>query len=214
MVRVDGWDKMVVQKLQMIPIECIVRGYLYGSFYERAKKGLVSLPQAPILAAKLPAPVFDPTTKSEKKDLPISEQQIVAAGWIDKGQLELLKERTIAIYRKMAERAERAGFILADLKLEYGWDHGGAIVLGDSIGPDEFRLWPAAQYQPGAVQEAYDKQPIRDWLASMRYKDILEEAHKKGLPPPPPPPLPPELVAETSRRYITAYEKLTGLPFD
>jgi phosphoribosylaminoimidazole-succinocarboxamide synthase len=192
----------------------VARGYLYGSFYERVKKGRIALPMEPVLAAKLPEPVFDPTTKSDKKDVPVSEPEILAAGWVDKDQLALLKQRTLAIYGEMAERAERTGFILADLKLEYGWDKDGTIVLADSIGPDEFRLWHAATYLPGRVQEAYDKQPIRDWLASVRYKDLLDEAFRRGLPPSPPPALPPELIEETSRRYITAYEKLTGLSFD
>jgi phosphoribosylaminoimidazole-succinocarboxamide synthase len=214
MVRFDGRDKMVVQKLRMIPVECVARGYLYGSFYERVKKGRIALPMEPVLAAKLPEPVFDPTTKSDKKDVPVSEPEILAAGWVDKDQLALLKQRTLAIYGEMAERAERTGFILADLKLEYGWDKDGTIVLADSIGPDEFRLWHAATYLPGRVQEAYDKQPIRDWLASVRYKDLLDEAFRQGLPPSPSPALPPELIEETSRRYITAYEKLTGLSFD
>jgi len=110
-------------------------------------------------------------------------------------------------------RAEKAGFILADLKLEFGFDKQENIVLADSIGPDEFRLWPKADYTPGKTQESYDKQPIRDWLGKVGYKKTLDEARKEGRPTPRPPDLPAELIQETSRRYIIAYERLTGLKF-
>src|SRR6266487_2445442 len=126
MVRLEDMNRMVVRKLKMIPVEAVVRGYLYGSLYERL-------------------------TKHEN------------------------------------------------------------IVLADSIGPDEFRLWPKADYVPGKTQESYDKQPIRDWLGKVGYKKTLDEARKEGRPTPRPPDLPTDLIQETSRRYIIAYERLTGL---
>jgi phosphoribosylaminoimidazole-succinocarboxamide synthase len=211
MLRVENTNRMVVRKLKMIPVEAVVRGYLYGSLYERVKKGEVSLPVEPVLAAKLPEPYFDPTTKSDVKDEPVTIEQIEEEGWLDKNQLDKVRRRTVGIYQKMSERAKSAGFILADLKLEFGFDKQENIVLADSIGPDEFRLWPLSEYSPGKTQESYDKQPIRDWLGKVGYKKVLDEARKEGRPTPRPPDLPADLVAETSRRYIVAYERLTGL---
>jgi len=211
MVRIDDANRMVVRKLKMIPVEAVVRGYLYGSLYERLTKGEISLPVEPVLAAKLPEPYFDPTTKSDVKDEPVTIEQIEEEGWLDSEQLEAMKSKAVEIYNKMSVRAENAGFILADLKLEFGFDKQENIVLADSIGPDEFRLWPKAEYSPGKIQESYDKQPIRDWLGKVGYKKTLDEARKEGRPTPRPPDLPAELIHETSRRYIIAYERLTGL---
>lgn len=211
MVRTENTNRMVVRKLKMIPVESVVRGYLYGSLYERVSKGEVSVPVKPVLAAKLPEPYFDPTTKSDVKDEAVTIDQIMEEGWLDAGQLKAMKDLTVSIYRKMSERAEGAGFLLADLKLEFGFDKDENIVLADSIGPDEFRLWPKEDYAPGRTQESYDKQVIRDWLGKAGYKKQLDEARKEGRPIPRPPDLPADLVQETSRRYILAYERLTGL---
>ena len=211
MVRVENTNRMVVRKLKMIPVESVVRGYLYGSLYDRVTRGEVTLPGKPVLAAKLPEPYFDPTTKSDVKDEPVTVSQIEEEGWLDAEQLETIKKQTVNIYKKMSERAESAGFLLADLKLEFGFDPEENIVLADSIGPDEFRLWPKADYSPGKTQESYDKQVIRDWLNKAGYKKQLDEARKEGRPVPRPPDLPANLVQETSRRYILAYERLTGL---
>jgi len=111
----------------------------------------------------------------------------------------------------MTEKADRAGFILADLKLEFGFDEDENILLADSIGPDEFRLWPKTEYAPGKTQESYDKQPIRDWLSKVGYKKSLDDARKQGLPSPRPPDLPAELISEIRKRYVVAYERLTGV---
>jgi len=211
MVRVEDTNRMVVKKLKMIPVEAVVRGYLYGSLYERLTKGEISLPVEPVLAAKLREPYFDPTTKSEVKDEPVTVEQIEEEGWLDSKQLETVRSKTLEIYSNIFARAEKAGFILADLKLEFGFDKQENIVLADSIGPDEFRLWPKADYSPGKTQESYDKQPIRDWLGKVGYKKMLDEARKEGRPTPRPPDLPADLIQETSRRYIIAYERLTGL---
>jgi phosphoribosylaminoimidazole-succinocarboxamide synthase len=211
MLRVEDPNRMVVRRLKMIPVEAVVRGYLYGSLYDRVKKQEISLPVEPVLAAKLPEPYFDPTTKSDVKDEPVSLEQIEEEGWLDSVQLEEVRKRTVEIYRRMSERAEGAGFILADLKLEFGFDKQENIVLADSIGPDEFRLWPKSEYSPGKAQESYDKQVVRDWLSKVGYKKTLDESRKEGRPTPRPPDLPSELVEETSRRYVIAYERLTGL---
>jgi len=211
MVRAENPNRMIVRKLKMIPVEAVIRGYLYGSLYDRLKKGEVSLPVNPVLAAKLPEPYFDPTTKSDVKDEPLTIEQIEEEGWLDEDQLDEVRRRTAEIYGKMSERAESAGFILADLKLEFGFDKQENIVLADSIGPDEFRLWPKNEYSPGKTQESYDKQVIRDWLSKVGYKKTLDEARKEGRPTARPPDLPQDLIEETSRRYILAYERLTGL---
>lgn len=212
MIDVDPPNVMVVRRLDMIPIEFVVRGYLYGSLYDRVIRGEVKLPVEPTLAAKLPKPILDPTTKFERKDRPITKDEAVGRGWISASEYDMLEQLSVSVYRVMAERAEQAGFILADLKLEFG-RHRDSILLADSIGPDEFRLWVKQAYKPGKPQESYDKQPVRDWLTSVGYRDRLEEARRKGEPTPKPPELPRDLVEEVSRRYVKAYEKLTGEKF-
>jgi len=141
MVRFEDTNRMIVRRLKMIPVEAVVRGYLYGSLYERLTKGEISIPVEPILASKLQEPYFDPTTKSDVKDEPVTMEQIEEEGWLDSDQLEVVRKKTVEIYNKISVRAEKAGFILADLKLEFGFDKQENIVLADSIGPDEFRLW-------------------------------------------------------------------------
>ena len=210
MVRTEGPDTMVVKKMEMIMVECVVRGYLYGSLMDRLSRGEVGLPVARVLASKLPEPYFDPTTKSGEKDEPITEAEIVSQGRMSDEELAKVKERTFQIYDNLGRRAEAVGYILADLKLEFGRDAAGNILLGDSIGPDEFRMWPASSYAPGKTQESYDKQPIRDWLVSEGYKSKLDAARKAGSPPPPPPQLPDWLVRETARRYAFVYETFSG----
>ncbi len=211
MVRLMDKTRMVVRKLKMIPVECVVRGYLYGNLYERLTKGEIHLPIDRILAAKLPEPIFDPTTKSDVKDEPITPEQVVEEGWLEQEQMEALQERSLEIYKKISAKADGAGFILADLKLEFGFDEDENILLADSIGPDEFRLWPKTEYAPGKTQESYDKQPIRDWLSKVGYKKSLDEARKNGQPTPRPPDLPTVLINQISKRYLIAYERLTGL---
>jgi phosphoribosylaminoimidazole-succinocarboxamide synthase len=210
MVRLQGPDTMVVRKLKMIMVECVVRGYLYGSLFERMSKGEVSLPMPRVLASKLPAPYFDPTTKSELHDEPITEAQIIQDGLMTTAELRQVKASTIEVYQKMTQKAGGAGFILADLKLEFGKGADGTILMADSIGPDEFRMWPVESYEPGKPQESYDKQPIRDWLQSSGYKAKLDAARRAGEQIPAPPELPRELTEEVSRRYVNVYEKITG----
>ena len=211
MIKVIDKNKMVVKKLDMIPIECVVRGYLYGSLYERLTRGEVQLNIKPELASKLSNPIFDPTTKSMEKDLPISKNEILSRGLLNKKELSWIEEKSIELYNKMAKRCEDAGFIMADVKFEFGKDNN--ILLADSLGPDEFRLWPREKYSVGKIQESYDKQLVRDWLISIGFKKDLDEAVKKGYPLPKPPKLPEELISETTKRYISAFEKITGLKF-
>ncbi|MEM0374867.1 MAG: phosphoribosylaminoimidazolesuccinocarboxamide synthase [Nitrososphaerota archaeon] len=210
MIRRIDERSIEVKRLRMVPIELVVRGYIYGSLYERMIKGEVDLGVEPVLAAELPEPLFDPTTKSDVKDVPVTEAEILKMGVLGRDELEHLREVSIEIYRKISDLARRAGFILADLKLEFGRDEDGKLLLADSIGPDEFRLWPVESYRPGRPQESFDKQIVRDWLIRIGYRERLEEARRKGLPPPPPPELPEEIVRTTSMRYIEAFERLTG----
>src|SRR5260370_41207461 len=108
MVRVEDANRMVVRKLKMIPVEAVVRGYLYGSLYDRLTKGEISLPVEPVLAAKLPEPYFDPTTKSDVKDEPATVEQLGEEGWLDSQQLEAMRSKTVEIYNQMTVRAEKA----------------------------------------------------------------------------------------------------------
>jgi len=210
MLEVKVPNEMIVKKLKMFPLEFIVRGYIYGSFYERLVKGELKLNIEPILAKKLDEPFFETTTKYEEKDIPINKEEAIKRGWITEEEYEFLRESAIKLYEKMYERALKAGFILADVKFEFGKDKDDRILLADSIGPDEFRLWSLDKYKEGMVQESFDKQPVRDWLIKIGYRDKLEEARKKGAKIPEPPSLPKWLVDEISKRYIVAYEKISG----
>jgi len=212
MLEVVKPNRMIVKKLDLIPIECVVRGYLYGSLYDRVLAGEVKL-ETSTLASKLPEPYFDPTTKFEAKDRPVTRGEVLSKGWVTEREFEELKRRSIEIYRAMSGKADSAGFILADLKLEFGRDVDGRILLADSIGPDEFRLWSRESYEPGRLQESFDKEPVRQWLRSVGYKRKLDEARRRGEPPPPPPKLPESLIREVTQRYIYAFEKLTGERF-
>jgi phosphoribosylaminoimidazole-succinocarboxamide synthase len=212
MVRVVAEDKMEVKKLQMIPLECVVRGYYYGSFVQRYKQHLhKELPSdfKPILGLKLPEPIFDPTTKSEEHDQPIDRHTAISLGILSDEHYDLLKATSISLYKKMSEIVGKAGFILADVKFEFGIDEKGNLVLGDSLGPDEYRLWLKSSYQPGKNQESYDKQLLRDWLTEIGFKDTIDRFAREGKKPQPPQIIS-SLAEELSRRYIYAYETITG----
>ncbi len=214
LLKVVDKDKILVKRLEVVPIECVVRGYLYGSFYERVVKKEVEFPSEPILASKLPQPMFDPTTKYEEKDRPITSEEIIEKKWLTEEELDKLKKRSIELYSQMSKRVSEAGFIIADIKFEFGRDKEGNILLGDSVGPDEFRLWSKEKYKVGKIQEAFDKQLVRDWLIQVGYKKQLDEARSSGVEDPTSPELPEELVSKVLERYIYTYEKITGRSFD
>lgn len=212
MIKIWDNDKMEVKKLQMIPIECVVRGYFYGSFVQRYRDRLgKDLPSdfRPVLASRLPKPIFDPTTKSEEHDMPSDRQEIVSSGVISDAEYDFLERTSISLYEKMSSTVEKAGFIIADVKFEFGKDQNGNIVLGDSLGPDEYRLWLNTEYQPGKVQESYDKQMLRDWLVKIGFKEIVDRLAKEGKKPDSPE-VSPELADVLSKRYIFAYEQICG----
>ena len=212
-IRTETKDKMIVKKMEMIPIECVVRGYFYGSFIQRWKEGQITLPKNADtrIAAKMSEPVFDPTTKSETRDLPITKNVALARSLVSTKEFDWLEENSIDIYKNMSKIAEKAGFILADLKLEFG-KSSDKILLGDSIGPDEYRMWSKDTYQVGKTQESFDKQLLRDWLAARGFQKRFEENRNVGKDPIAPE-LPSELSQEMSTRYITAYERITGQTF-
>ncbi|MCE9653328.1 MAG: phosphoribosylaminoimidazolesuccinocarboxamide synthase [Nitrosarchaeum sp.] len=201
--------EILVKKMKMLPLECVVRGYFYGSLVSRWKKGEVILPNGTntALAAKLLEPIFDPTTKSEH-DIPINKAKALEMKLVSEEQYAQLEKTSIDIYKKMSTLVDKAGFILADLKLEFGI-LDGKITLGDSIGPDEYRLWPKNSYKIGQTQEAYDKQILRDWLTEHGYQKQFDDARDAGKEPVAPS-IPPEIIQKMTNRYVTAYEKLTG----
>jgi len=201
--------EIVVRKLNMLPIECVVRGYFYGSLVSRWKDGKISLEDdtQTELAAKLPNPIFDPTTKSAH-DMPVNREEVISQKLVTNDEYDWLSEESIKIYEKMARIANDAGFILADLKLEFGKEND-AIILADSIGPDEFRLWPKDEYKIGETQQAYDKQLLRDWLTENGYQKKFVDARSSGEEPVAPS-IPSDLVSKMTHRYVTAYESMTG----
>ena len=212
MVRLDAKDKMVVKKLKMIPLECVVRGYLYGSLYERYSSvpKLLDLGPNLKLASKLEEPIFDPTTKSKIHDQPISENQILGDKILTKNELRYVKDTSIRLYNQMSEKSKNAGFIMADVKFEFGKDPiTEEIILADSLGPDEFRMWSIESYKAGEVQVSYDKQYLRDWLIKVGFKEKLKDAANDGKKVMPPE-LPSEVVNELLKKYSYVYDKITN----
>ncbi|SFF56864.1 phosphoribosylaminoimidazolesuccinocarboxamide synthase [Blastococcus tunisiensis] len=197
---------MLVRRLEMLPVECVARGYLSGGgTAEYRRTGSirdVALPPGLVEGSKLPEPVFTPSTKAElgEHDEPIDFPRVVEL--VGAERAEQLRALTLALYRRGAELAEAAGIILADTKVEFGLA-AGSLVLGDEVlTPDSSRFWPAATWSPGSVQPSYDKQYVRDWLTSSGWDRVS-----------PPPELPEDVVAATRERYVTAYERLTGQRF-
>jgi phosphoribosylaminoimidazole-succinocarboxamide synthase len=212
MLRLDAKDKMVVKKLKMIPLECVVRGYLYGSLYERYSSAskLLDLDPNLKLASKLEEPIFDPTTKSKIHDQPISENQILGDKILTKNELRYVKDTSIRLYNQMSEKSNNAGFIMADVKFEFGKDPiTEEIILADSLGPDEFRMWSIESYRVGEVQVSYDKQYLRDWLIKVGFKEKLKDAANDGKKVMPPE-LPSEVVNELLKKYSYVYHKITN----
>lgn len=211
MVRLDAKDKMVVRKLTMIPLECVVRGYLYGSLFERytITGNILDLGPNLKLASRLEKPIFDPTTKSKIHDVPISEDQILEQEILTKDELSYLKNTSIRLYKQMFDISNNAGFIMADVKFEFGKDPiSDEFILADSLGPDEFRMWTRESYKVGEEQVSYDKQFLRDWLTKVGFREKIKLASKDGKKPIPPK-LPSNVVDELLKRYSYVYEKIS-----
>ena len=204
--RFDG-NSMLVRKLTMLPVECIVRGYITGSGWASYQKdGTVCgirLPEGLRESDKLPEPIYTPSTKAEigDHDENISyEQSIVHLEKLFPGKGEeyatALRDASIAMYKKCADYALSRGIIIADTKFEFGLDENGQLVIGDEmLTPDSSRFWPADEYEPGRSQSSFDKQFARDWLKA-------NEGHNWKLPQ--------EIVDKTIDKYLQAYEMLTG----
>ncbi len=191
---------MLVTKTEPIKVECTVRGYLYGSAWKEYQRSGslwgIEVPRGLKLADKLPEPVFTPTTKEEKgHDRPLTEDEIVQT--LGRDIFETLKEISLRIYERCAKYAERRGIIIADTKLEFGWRDGELVLIDELLTPDSSRFWPADSYEPGKPQLSLDKQFVRDYLESIGWD-------KK----PPAPELPPEIVKETSSRYLEIMDRL------
>lgn len=201
--------ELLVKKMDMLPLECVVRGYFYGSIISRWKDGTVKLPDGTdtTIAAKLPEPIFDPTTKSEH-DVPVDKNTSISMDLVTEEQFDTLCTKSITIYQQMASIADAAGFILADLKLEFGI-LDDSIILCDSVGPDEYRLWPKKSYSVGKTQEAHDKQILRDWLTEYGYSKQFEIARSSGKDPVPPK-IPSDIITKMTDRYVSSYQKITG----
>jgi phosphoribosylaminoimidazole-succinocarboxamide synthase len=199
---------MMVRKLRMLPVECVVRGYLSGSGwkdYQRTGQVCgIALPAGLRESDRLPSPIFTPSTKaSQGHDENID---LEAAGAIlgDRALARRLRDASIAVYEHATEHARARGIILADTKFEFGFDAEGELTLGDEVcTPDSSRFWPAAEYEPGRAQPSFDKQFVRDWASSTGWDRE-----------PPAPAIPQEVVARTREKYVEAYERITGLPFE
>jgi phosphoribosylaminoimidazole-succinocarboxamide synthase len=196
-----------VKRLEMLPVECVVRGYITGSGWkDYQRSGSVSgIELRPGLqeSERLPEPIFTPSTKAtEGHDEAIDfEGAVELAG--SRALAERLRDVSIAVYRAVAEHAQARGVILADTKLEFGLDADGELTLGDEVcTPDSSRFWPADDYVVGRGQASFDKQYVRDWATSTGWDKT-----------PPAPAIPGDVVAATRERYVTAYEKLAGEPF-
>jgi phosphoribosylaminoimidazole-succinocarboxamide synthase len=198
---------MLVRRAPPVPFECVVRGYLSGSAWaEYRSQGTLAgerLPAGLVESARIEPALFSPATKAEAgHDLNVTFTTMAGALGVELATR--LRDASFAIYRAGADHAARRGIIIADTKFEFGIDAGGTLRLIDELlTPDSSRFWPADRYAPGHAQPSFDKQPLRDYLASLK-------AASRWNGEAPPPTLPPEVVAATSRRYLDAYRLLTG----
>jgi phosphoribosylaminoimidazole-succinocarboxamide synthase len=195
---------MLVKRAKMLPIECIVRGYLSGSAWKEYRNfGTMhgqALPPGLQQSDRLPEPIFTPSTKADVglHDENISfEQAVVIVGRRTADEAAAI---SLAAYQRAADDAAEHGIIIADTKFELGWIDGKLAICDEVLTPDSSRFWEAADWKPGTVPPSFDKQPVRDYLESTGWDKN-----------PPPPPLPPEVVAATSARYVAAYERLSGM---
>ena len=204
--RFDG-NSMLCRKLTMLPIECIVRGYITGSGWESYKKNGtvcgIQLPEGLRECDKLPEPIYTPSTKAEigdhdenisfERSVEVLEKQFPGHG---QEYAEIIRDATIALYKKCADYALSKGIIIADTKFEFGLDENGQVVLGDEmLTPDSSRFWPLEGYEPGHGQPSFDKQFVRDWLKANPDSDYL---------------LPQDVIDKTIEKYKEAYNLLTG----
>lgn len=196
---------MIVRKCDVVPIECVVRGYLEGSGWKEYQQSQavcgIALPAGLKQGSQLAEPMFTPATKEESgHDINISYEQMVEI--VGEETARELRDRSIEIYRRGAEYARSKGIIIADTKFEWGRVDDQLILIDEVMTPDSSRFWPADQYEPGRAQPSYDKQFVRDWLTASGWDKNSD-----------PPALPADVVRKTREKYIEAYERLTGKPF-
>jgi phosphoribosylaminoimidazole-succinocarboxamide synthase len=196
---------MLVVKTDVLPIECVVRGYLSGSGWEEYQKTGevcgVRLPKGLLESSKLTEPIFTPATKAEiglhDENIPFEK----AGKIIGKDLAEKVKTVSIAIYNKARDFADRKGIIIADTKMEFGVKDGNLILIDELLTPDSSRFWPKDEYRPGGPQKSYDKQFLRDYLLAIKWNKT-----------PPAPELPEEVIEKTREKYLEAYKRLVGRP--
>ena len=207
----QGFDKykdelegrsMLVKKAQMLPAECIVRGYLEGSALKEYKKsgtvGGIKMPEGLVQGDKLPEPLFTPSTKEESAhDINITYEQLVDL--IGEEDAKGLRDASLALYKKVSEFALTKGLILADTKFEFGKIDGVLTVCDEMFTPDSSRFWDASDYEPGRAQKSFDKQFLREWLETLDWDKTY-----------PAPTLPEEIINKTAEKYRECYSRLTG----
>lgn len=197
---------MLVKKIKMLPVECIVRGYISGSAWKEYKEhGTIvgeKYPEGMQFSQKFETPIFTSSTKGENGDHDINISFEECSRILGKDLANKVKETSIALYNKCAKYALTKGIIIADTKFEFGLDENGELVLGDEIfTPDSSRFWPESKYEIGKEQDSYDKQYLRNWLKDNGFVDSA------------PSEVPEDVMNKTRKMYVEAYEKLTGKDF-
>ena len=196
---------MLVVKTEVLPVECVVRGYLAGSGWEEYQKTGeicgISLPKGLVESSKLEEPIFTPSTKAEQglHDENISFKKMEEI--VGKDLAQRLRAVTVAVYQKARDFAEHRGILIADTKMEFGIKNGKLILIDELLTPDSSRFWPKDGYRPGGSQKSFDKQFLRDYLLSIKWNKT-----------PPAPELPEDIIKKTREKYLEAYEKLVGKP--
>jgi phosphoribosylaminoimidazole-succinocarboxamide synthase len=196
---------MLVMKTEVLPVECVVRGYLSGSGWEEYRKTGevcgIPLPKGLVESSKLEEPVFTPATKAEvglhDENIPFERVEKI----IGNDLARKVKSLSMAVYKKARDFAEQRGILIADTKMEFGMKDGKLILIDELLTPDSSRFWPKDEYQPGGPQKSFDKQFLRDYLLSIRWDKN-----------PPAPQLPDEIIRKTREKYLEAYERLVGKP--
>ncbi|HXM20828.1 MAG TPA: phosphoribosylaminoimidazolesuccinocarboxamide synthase [Terriglobales bacterium] len=196
----------MVMRAEMIPVECVVRGYISGSAWKEYKASGrvcgIELPAGLKESGKLPQPIFTPATKATSghdENIPFEEMTRIVGVQLSRQ----LQDVSLKIYRKAADYAQQKGIIIADTKFEFGMTSKGITLADEVLTPDSSRFWPADKYQPGRAQESYDKQYVRDYLEQIRWNKQ-----------PPAPALPAEVARQTSEKYLEAFHQLTGQELD
>ncbi|MGC8871634.1 MAG: phosphoribosylaminoimidazolesuccinocarboxamide synthase [Caldimicrobium sp.] len=198
---------MLVKKAKVLPVECIVRGYITGSawkeYQERGEVCGIKLPEGLKECAKLPEPIFTPSTKAElgKHDINLTFEEMKKI--IGEELSERVKENSLKLYSMASAYAEKRGIIIADTKFEFGLYEDRLILVDEVLTPDSSRFWPKEEYEPGKPQKSFDKQFIRDWLKNSGWKEGT-----------PPPPIPEDIVFKTREKYLEALKRLTGKSLD